>query len=136
MRRRSLVLRRFLVPFLVLGALCTLAAAPASAQRYVIGSSGGGDPFFPQAGNGGYDARRYSLDLNYDQGQNLLAGRVAMAARATENLSRFNLDLRDFYDVTSVTVNGHRASFTHEGQELSIDPRPKLKEGRRFVVVV
>ena len=130
------MLRRSFVSFLVLACVLLIGAVPASATRYVVGAPGAGDPFFPLAGNGGYDARHYSLDLSYDQAGNMLAGRVAMAARATENLRRFNVDLRDFYDVTKVTVGGHAASFTHEGQELSIDPRPKLKKGQPFVLVV
>ena len=45
--------------------LVVLSAAPAAASGggYVAGSPGAGDPFFPLAGNGGYDVRHYSLDL-------------------------------------------------------------------------
>ena len=111
-------------------------AAPAAAGRYVAGSPGAGDPFFPNAGNGGYDVRHYSLELDYDQPANRLDGRAAIRARATEGLYRFNLDLRDFLTVARVAVNGDRASFTHSGQELSITPRHKLKRGRSFEVTV
>jgi aminopeptidase N len=127
--RRSLVLSLALVAVLVV-------AAPAAATRYVAGSPGSGDPFFPLAGNGGYDARHYSLDLEYTRESNQLTGRTVIIARATQNLHRFNLDLRDFLTVSKVRVNGRRASFTHSGQELSIDPRPRLKAGRTFVVSV
>jgi aminopeptidase N len=132
------VLRRFLVLFLALACLLLVAVTPASATRYVAGSPGAGDPFFPMAGNGGYDARHYSLDLDYtrDSETNRLTGKAVMIARATQNLHRFNLDLRDFLTVSSVEVGGRAASFTHSGQELSIDPRPKLKAGRIFVVSV
>jgi aminopeptidase N len=127
-------------PIALAVALLALAAgaapAPAAADRYVAGSPGLGDPFFPLAGNGGYDVRHYSLDLEYAQGDNLLSGRAAIVARSTQNLSRFNLDLRDMYTVSRVSVNGRRASFEHSGQELSVDPRPKLKRGRHFVVTV
>jgi hypothetical protein len=52
---------------LAVALLATLvAAAPAAATRYVAGSEGSGDPFFPLAGNGGYDVRHYSLGLSYD----------------------------------------------------------------------
>ena len=110
-----------------LGALAVVvaalaAAAPASADRYVAGAPGAGDPFFPNAGNGGYDVGHYSLDLDYDQPANRLDGKVKINARATQGLSSFNLDLRDFLTVARVTVNGARASFTHAGQELSITP--------------
>jgi aminopeptidase N len=127
--------RRSLASFLVLAAVL-LAAGPASATRYVAGSPGSGDPFFPLAGNGGYDARHYSLDFDYTRETNQLTGKTVMVARATQNLHRFNLDLRDFLTVSKVKVNGRTASFSHSGQELSIDPRPKLKDGRPFVVSV
>jgi aminopeptidase N len=67
---------------------------------------------------------------------NRLTGRVAVFARATQDLDRFNLDLRDFLVVSRVTVNVSRASFTHVGQELSITPRHRLRRGSIFVVVV
>jgi aminopeptidase N len=112
------------------------AAVPAAAGGYSPGAAGAGDPFFPSAGNGGYDARHYSLDLDYDQPANRLDGRVTMHARATQGLSSFNLDLRDFMEVTRVTVNGRSATFTHVGQELTIEPKRPLKRGRSFEVTV
>jgi aminopeptidase N len=131
------VLRRLLALCLVVAAVLLVSAAPAMATRYVAGSPGSGDPFFPLAGNGGYDARHYSLDVEYAPDSDRLTGKTVMVARATQNLRRFNLDLRDFLTATSVKVNGRRASFTqHSEQELSIDPRPKLKKGRLFVVSV
>jgi aminopeptidase N len=120
--------------------LLVLSAAPAAAAAagggYVAGSSGAGDPFFPLAGNGGYDVSHYSLDLSYAQAANRLTGRVAVFARTTQNLSQFDLDLRSFYAVSKVSVNARAASFSHSGQELVIRPRTKLRRGTPFVVVV
>src|SRR4051795_6390737 len=109
-------------------------AAPAAASPAGPGAPGGGDPFFPLAGNGGYDVAHYSLALGYAPGR--LSGHVAVFAHATENLSQFDLDLRDFYAVTRVSVNGARAAFGHHGQELVIRPRANLRRGSGFVVVV
>jgi aminopeptidase N len=128
--------RRSLATFLVSVVVLFVLAAPAAAQRFTPGAPGAGDPFFPEAGNGGYDVRHYSLKLDYDQPANRLEGRTHVFARATQNLSRFNLDLRDFLTVSRVRVNGRRASFTHSGQELSITPREGLKRKHRFVVTV
>jgi aminopeptidase N len=127
---------RSLPVLIAVSAALLAAAAPASAERYVVGSPGAGDPFFPAAGNGGYDVRHYSLSLDYDRVTNVLHGRATIFAAATENLERFNLDLRDFYRITRVHVNGRRAAFAHAGQELSIDPRPRLRRGRHFAVTV
>jgi aminopeptidase N len=127
------MLRRAL---LLSAALLALTASPAVAVRYVAGSEGSGDPFFPLAGNGGYDASHYSLAIEYTAETKRFDGRSKMIGVATQNLHRFNLDLRDWMTVESVRVDGHPARFEHEGQELSISPRPKLKEGDRFVVRV
>ena len=122
---------------LVVVAMAVLAApGVASAQKYVAGDPGGGDPFFPEAGNGGYDVGHYSLDIRYTNAMNQLSGRAAIFARATQNLSRFNLDLRDFYTVSKVTVNLQRASISHSGQELVITPKRGLRRGAPFVVTV
>ena len=118
------------------GAVVLACSGSASADRYVVGAPGAGDPFFPQAGNGGYDVRHYSLDLDYTRAQNQLDGRALIFARATQSLERFNLDLRDFLAVSRVTVNGRAAGFTRDGQELQISPRPKLKRGSGFVISV
>jgi aminopeptidase N len=85
------------------------------------GSDGLGDPFFPKAGNGGYDVSHYDLDLEWHK-SGKLNGHVAIAATATQNLSAFDLDLRHRLDVDSLEVNGAPASFSRDGQELVITP--------------
>ena len=119
---------------IAVGATALVAVAPpASAEKYVAGSAGSGDPFFPQAGNGGYDVRHYALTIDYDQPANILSGKAVIGATATQNLRSFNLDLRDLYTVSKVSVNGEAATFAqHDGQELTINPRPKL-EARQTV---
>ena len=100
--------------------LFAVSAAPAAAD-FTPGAAGAGDPFFPQGGNGGYEVRHYSLKLDYAPQNEQLAGNVTISARATQDLSSFNLDLGGF-KVDSVTVNGSAASFTRKGQELTITP--------------
>jgi aminopeptidase N len=131
------VLRGKLWFLVVVTAALVLFAPSASAQNYVAGSDGSGDPFFPKAGNGGYDVGHYSLTIDYDQAANRLSGTALIQATATENLRRFNLDLRDFYSVSSVTVNGVPANIARPGnQELAISPSPRLDAGSPFTVEV
>jgi aminopeptidase N len=112
------------------------AAAPAgAADRFTPGSPGLGDPFFPLAGNGGYDVAHYSLRLGYDPATRQLDGRATIRAVATQDLSRFDLDLRGFR-ISRLSVDGRPASFTRQGQELVITPARGLRAGRRFTVVV
>jgi hypothetical protein len=78
--------------------LATLGVpAPAwAADGYTAGAPGLGDPFFPLAGNGGYDVSHYSLRFSYDPATRQLDGTATISAMATQNLSRFDLDLRAF----------------------------------------
>src|SRR5262249_41743849 len=65
----------------------------------------------------------------------LFDGTATVTATATQNLSRFDLDLRGF-DINRLTVNGAAASFTRYGQELVITPAAGLPAGVMFTVVV
>jgi aminopeptidase N len=111
-----------------------VCAAPSSAA-FSPGAPGLGDPFFPQAGNGGYDVGNYALTLGYDPATKILDGRAVITARATQDLSRFDLDLRGF-DIPRLTVNGRAAAFARDGQELIITPANGIRQGTTFTVDV
>ncbi|MWA13771.1 M1 family metallopeptidase [Streptomyces sp. BA2] len=110
---------------------CLIAAAPAPHP----GSPGVGDPYFPQLGNGGFDVRHYGLDVAYNPGTDRLDGRTTITARATQNLSSFDLDLQQL-QVTKIEVNGRRAKFTRDGDEIRISPREHLRKHKTFTVTV
>jgi aminopeptidase N len=113
-----------------------LVATPGAASAAAVpGAPGVGDAYFPLAGNGGYDVKHYSLDIRYDPATKAFAGETEIEARALASLSRFNLDLRGF-TVRSVKVDGRSASFSRDGQELTVTPRGKLSRGERFTVTV
>ena len=99
----------------------------------VQGDAGLGDPYFPDWGNGGYDAIRYTLDLTIQPGRNLVDAVVTMDAVATEPLLGFNLDYAG-PELTRVTVNGAGAGWEREGEELRIRPRETLPAGVGFSV--
>jgi aminopeptidase N len=131
---------RFRAVALVLGVLALALASAAftgsaRADAFTPGSRGLGDPFFPDAGNGGYDVSHYSLDLSYEPSTNQLSGTATITATATQNLSRFDLDLRGF-DISRLDVAGRSATFTRDGQELIITPRVGIRAGTSFTVVV
>jgi aminopeptidase N len=116
-------------------AVLAVAAPAGAADGFSPGSPGLGDPFFPLAGNGGYDVTNYVLRLRYEPATNHLDGTATIRATATQNLSRFDLDLRGF-DVSRLLVDGRAASFTRDGQELVITPAAGLPAGQAFTVVV
>ena len=94
--------------------LAPAASTALPGARHSVGASGAGDPYLPYAGNGGYDVRHYHLDLTYtppDAAPAPLAGRLDGVARirltATQDLDRFNLDLRGLH-VRRVRVDDMR----------------------------
>jgi aminopeptidase N len=116
-------------------AACATLPSTAFAGPGTHGSDGLGDPFFPKAGNGGYDVQHYDLDLSWHRsGQ--LRGHAVIDATATQNLSQFDLDLRSRLEVGSVQVNGVAATFTQDGQELVITPSVPLLTPAGFMVDV
>jgi aminopeptidase N len=116
-----------------LAALLT-AADPALAAG-AVGTSGVGDPYFPLAGNGGYHVDHYDLTLRYDPNSRHLDGKAVLTARATQRLTRFDLDLHGL-KVTGLTVDHARAEHRRDGQELVVTPSRALREGERFRVTV
>ena len=131
--------------------------------RFTAGAVGAGDAYFPFAGNGGYDVAHYDLDVTYVPpgpapaplvGE--LTGEATIDLVATQDLDRFNLDLRGM-DVEAITIDGKRAHEVPppsgddevEGAaywqvqddnarvwELTVQPRPKIKSGQRVRIVV
>jgi aminopeptidase N len=119
-------------------AAAALGAGAAFAAGFTPGSDGLGDPFFPQGGNGGYDVRHYALALDYEPAGNRLAGTATITAKATQALSRFDLDFRGTseFAATRVLVNGAAAATQQQGQELVITPAAGIPAGQTFSVTV
>jgi aminopeptidase N len=119
-----------------LAAIAALSLPSAAAARpCVAGAAGAGDPYFPTAGNGGYDARHYDLDLSYDPAAGTLDGHASIDARAKQRLCSFNLDFAGL-EVTSVRVDGDQAAASRAGEELTVSPKRPLDRGTDFVVSV
>jgi aminopeptidase N len=110
-------------------------AAGPSAADYHVGAAGVGDPYYPTYGNGGYDVRNYLVKVKYEPRTDVLAGDVTITARATENLSGFNLDLSGL-TVRSVRVNDAQAPFERDRNELVLRPSQRLPAGSDFTVRV
>ncbi len=100
----------------------------------VVGADGIGDPYFPRAGNGGYDVTAYDIAVRYDPPTDRLEGHTAITAAATESLSRFNLDLR--LPASAVTVNDQPATIHQDGGELQVTPAVPVPSGAQMTVRV
>jgi aminopeptidase N len=111
------------------------ASAPAAdAGRPVAGADGIGDPYFPHAGNGGYDVTGYDIQIRYDPLTGRLTGHTTITARATKSLSQFNLDLR--LAASAVTVDDQPAKIRQDGGELQVTPDQPVRAGQLMVVQV
>ncbi|WP_405605643.1 M1 family metallopeptidase [Streptomyces sp. NBC_01410] len=99
------------------------------------GSAGVRDPLFRGLGNGGYDVQHYALTLAYDPDTNHLKGTAEITARATQDLSAFNLDLHGL-KVDGATVDGKEAAANRAGDELTLRPHRDIDKGKTFRTVV
>ena len=100
-----------------------------------VGAPGVGDPYFPELGNGGYDVDHYHLELRWDADAGRLAGRATIEAVATQDLSRFNLDLVGM-EVSAIEVDGVPAEADREGRELEVTPSEAIGDGTGFTTVI
>jgi aminopeptidase N len=99
------------------------------------GASGVRDPLFRDLGNGGYDVQHYALTLDYEPETGRLKGTAEITARATQDLSAFNLDLHEL-TVDSATVDGKKAAANQAGDELTLRPHRDIDKGKTFRTVV
>ena len=99
------------------------------------GAAGIGDRYFPHDGNGGIDVLHYDVHDDYSFASGRLVGRTRLDIRATQDLSRFNLDF--LLPVRSVRVDGRPADFRRAGgHELQVTPARPLAAGAEFRVEV
>jgi aminopeptidase N len=124
------------VPLVALSLAQSSTAAAGDAEP-TPGSAGIGDRLFSTLGNGGYDVQSYDLKFVHpakDPAQPV-TGSVTITARATQALSRFNLDFGGDAAGTAA-VDGRAASMTVRGEELEVTPRRAIAKGATFVVTV
>ncbi|MFD4644231.1 M1 family metallopeptidase [Lentzea sp. NPDC058436] len=111
-------------------------ARETSPQAAVEAGAGAGDAYYPTDGNSGYDVTLYDLAITYDPGSQQLDGVATITATATQDLSRFNLDL-EALKVSEVKVGDQPAKFTQEGDhELVITPAAPLAKDKPFTTKV
>ena len=71
----------------------------------VVGSRSLGDPLLPQLGNGGYDARHYRIELDYDPATNRFdTARTMIRPGRPSTLASLQPRLPGRPEVSSVTV--------------------------------
>jgi aminopeptidase N len=106
------------------GMLGTAAAAP----------EGGSEPFFPNAGDSGYNALHYHVRLVYSRAGTIKAV-MAMRARARTRLQRLTLDL-DGLTVSQVKVDGGGERWNRGHDKLVVHLLDPIPKGERFKLTV
>jgi aminopeptidase N len=108
----------------------------ATGPSTVEAATGVGDPYFPGAGNDGYDVATYDLELAWHPDDERMDGVATIEATADEALDSFSLDAVGL-DVASVTVDDRPASAETAGErELIVTPREPIAAGDEFTAVV
>lgn len=111
------------------------APTPPDTPVSVAGSPGLGDPYYPDAGNGGYDVGKYQISLSWDPKTESMTSTTTIYARATQALRSFYVDLALRTD--RVGVDGRLAEFEREGFEnVRITPVAPIEAGADFEVQI
>jgi aminopeptidase N len=99
------------------------------------GEPGLGDPYYPQAGNSGYDVTKYQIMINWDPAAQAITGTTIISARATQQLTSFYFDLALHTD--KVTVNGLPAESIARGfSDVYVKPAQPIPIGSSFQVAI
>ena len=99
------------------------------------GEPGLGDPYYPQAGNSGYDVTKYQIIINWDPATQVITGTTTISAQATQQLNSFYFDLALHTD--KVTVNGVPAESIARGfSDVYVKPAQPIVAGSSFQVVI
>ena len=113
--------------------ITTTATAPPATG--MAGDPGVGDPYFPELGNGGYDALSYHIDLEWLPDNGSIDATTTIELTPTVDLRSFNLDLVGL-DVSLVAVDGVDVGFRRSGREMTVLPESVLAAGEAVTVAV
>jgi aminopeptidase N len=94
-----------------------------------------GEPFFPRAGNEGYDALHYEVQLAYKPKSGRIKATTRVEALATRQLKGLSFD---FFGprVDAVTIDGEPAGFRRRPGKLIVSPSVAIAKGERFTALV
>ena len=103
-----------------------------ASTKPVTGSPKGGDPYYPWAGNGGYDVQSYEISLDIDPASGRIAGDAVVTATAVCRTLPPSTSICIGLDVSSVTVDGKTAAFHRRTARSSkIDLSATLRSGEQ-----
>lgn len=106
--------------------VCVALLASASAA---LAAKPAGEPFFPRAGDEGYDALAYEVSLGFKPRSGRVKAVTRVEATATKSLRRFSFD---FFGprVRAVEVDGEPAGFSRRPGKLVVTPAAPIAKER------
>ncbi|HEY6731108.1 MAG TPA: M1 family metallopeptidase [Solirubrobacterales bacterium] len=118
---------RFTLVVVCLASLATASAASAAKPA--------NEPFFPRAGNDGYNALSYRVNLSFKPKSGRIKATTAIEAAATESLRRFSFD---FFGprVSAVEVDREPVRFRRRPGKLIVFAAREIAAGTRFTTTV
>ncbi len=99
------------------------------------GPVGLGDHYFPDLGNGGYDALHYQIALEVDVAGNFIEGTTTIDLALTERLSSLNLEFSGLR-IEQLLVNGRGALYQRQNDELTIYLPEIMEAGEQAVLEI
>jgi len=93
------------------------------------------EPFFPHAGNRGYNVRSYDVNLSFHPESGRVNAQVNVHSTATSRLERFSLDFFGPH-VTQVSIDGKTARFQRTRSKLIVLPPRAIGKGKEFTTRV
>lgn len=115
--------------------LAILAVLTLAGAAQALAAKPAGEPFFPRAGNAGYDALHYDVRLTYKPKGGRIEARTEIEAVATEPLKSFSLDFLG-PKVSEVKVGFEEAGFSRRPGKLFVTPAAPIAKGERFTALV
>ena len=114
---------------IVVGLLALIGAAQAVAAKPA------GEPFFPRAGNEGYDALHYEVRLTYKPKGGRIKASTQIEAVATEPLRSFSFDFLG-PKVEEVKIGTQPVGFRRRPGKLVVTPVVEIAKGESFTTMV
>jgi aminopeptidase N len=125
--------------FLTAAALAVpaVAGASASAPDYSAAvSRPQADPYYPNRGDPSVDALHYGLEISWDDETRRLTGTARIRLRIPARESVLRLDLSRRLHPETVTLDGAKVSWTHDGAHLVVAAGRVLDRGSRHTLTV
>ena len=111
------------------------ASSPWSGVAQALAAKPASEPFFPRAGNQGYDALHYEVRLTYKPKGGRIKASTEIEAVATQSLRGFTLD---FFgpEVEEVKIGGEPVRFRRRPGKLIVSSPVAIAKSERFTALV